>query len=99
MSVKAYLKYETYTNVYVNHVYQLPFPVVSICKRSLNRAGFNRSVELKKDIVFCAFLQKDCDYNNDWEYYEDSAYATCVRFNSGKSMNGSSVPMKYVTNR
>jgi hypothetical protein len=41
---------------------------------------------------------KKCDFENDFEYYEDIHYGTCLRFNSGKSMNGSLVLFKHVNN-
>ena len=70
--------------------------MVSICKRA---SPFNKSLDLKESIINCNFQANNCDYKNDFEYYEDSFYGTCVRFNSGKSMDGTTVPFKNVNNR
>ena len=52
-------------------------------------------------IVDCKFddQENECDYEKNFEYYEDSYYGTCLRFNSGRSMNQSLVPFKQVNNR
>ena len=100
-TVQDFLDYETVTKINIKHVDQLPFPIVSICKRLINnnKDGFNKSDGLEKVITHCEFERKLCNLSRDFEYYVDSFYGNCVRFNSGKAMNGSSIPMKYVTNR
>ena len=87
-SIQDYLKYETVTNIKIRQVNQLPLPVVSICKRTSNKNGFNKSVDLKQAIPDCKFQAINCDYENDFEYYEDFFFGTCVRYNSGRSLMG-----------
>ena len=98
-SISDYLCYKTVTNVYINNLNQQQFPVVSICNYKNSQddsSGLNLENIWAEDI---RYLQQKINITNDLEFYKDPSYGTCVRFNSGQNMNGSSVPFKYVNNR
>ena len=47
-------------------------------------------------IIDCNYGQASCNYTNDFEIYHDSLYGACLKFNSGKNMNGDMVDQKNV---
>ena len=96
MSINDYEKYPVVVSTQTVNVYELPFPVVSLC--SPNSPNTNSGIDLK-DIQKATFLNKEVDYQNDFESYSDPMFGQCLRFNSGQSMNQKSVPFKTVKNR
>ena len=63
---------------------------------SINKALLGN--RLNETIINCLFLSKTCDQYLDFEPYYDINHGNCFRFNSGKTMNGTSAPFKYVFN-
>ena len=63
---------------------------------SINRTLLGK--RLNETIINCIFLTKKCDLYSDFEPYYDINHGNCFRFNSGKTMNGTSAPFKYVFN-
>ena len=57
---------------------------------------FQLGFSLNNTIYSCLYNSKSCDLNQDFEQYYDINYGNCFRFNSGKSMNGSSTSPKYI---
>lgn len=93
-SICDYLNFDVITNVKIDYVNKLKFPMITICsvypqqpKNVLNM--------LNDTIISCTFNFIPCKIQNDFEFYNDSVYNFCFRFNSGKNMKGSSVETKY----
>ena len=80
------------TNVQVNHALELPFPLVSIC--NINGPVTVNNLQLS----FTKFLGKNIS-KDEFEPYQDSFFGACIRFNAGRSANGSSLPVKFVYGR
>ena len=51
--------------------------------------------DLKQVVISCKFNLVNCDLENDFEFFYDSNYLICFRYNSGKNANGKTVPSKY----
>ena len=83
-SINDYGNYDIVTNVKINYVQKLPFPVVSICHLGIDMAD-NLTNLLNNSLIECNFNKIDCNLENDFEYYEDSNYGKCLRFNSPKN--------------
>ena len=88
-SISSYLNYDVVTNIELDYVNKLQFPVISIC--------FNGKTNIKylnESVISCSFNIKSCELENDFELYKDPLY-NCFRFNSGRNMIGESVKKKY----
>ena len=88
--ISDYLKYETVTNLQINYVQELPFPIVSFCSKA--EEFENKTTETI--IADCLFRSVDCNIIKDIESYTDRYYGSCFRFNSGTS-----TPFKFVSMR
>ena len=88
-SISEYLKYDVVSNVKIEYVNRLEFPVVSVC-------NFNRweDVILNETIISCEFNSKECSIDGDFETYLDKNYVYCFRFNS-RNVNGSKIKYSY----
>ena len=90
-SITDYLNYDVVTNIEINYLNKIRFPIISICNINSNMLPAN----LNETIISCKFNFLDCDIYNDFEIYQDSYYSFCFRFNSGKNMNGTTIKAKY----
>ena len=87
-SISSYYERQVITNVKVNYAFTLPFPIVTICDK--NRKGISF-----KDFMYAEFLHKTL-VEYDFESFSYPSLGPCLRFNSGKSNNGSLIPLKHV---
>jgi hypothetical protein len=79
-SVMAFLEYDVVSNIHVNFVDKLAFPIVSVC--SLKRITGLKSIN--ELILNCTFGLMPCNMTEDFESFQDTQFGTCFRFNSGK---------------
>ena len=63
LTISDYLTWPVITNIKINHVQQLTFPIVTIC----NLNGFK---SLDNVIKSCSFSQKPCTREEDFEEVE-----------------------------
>ena len=88
-SISSYLSYPVVTYTQINNVYQQPFPVFSIC----NRVDFYDMTH--SHILTASFETLKLDILYEFESYTDTYYGGCLRFNSRRSYNGTTVTLKY----
>ena len=48
-------------------------------------------------MISCLFSLTECDLSKDFEYYYDTYYGNCYRYNSGRNMNGEATDRKQIT--
>jgi hypothetical protein len=80
----AYLSFTTSTNIDLVIDQPAIFPTVTICNTK------NQGLPLNK-ITYCQInYDSNCqnNLNKYFEYFNDSYYGQCLRFNSGKDLNG-----------
>ena len=82
-SVLDYLTWPVVTNIDVNHVQELIFPIVTIC--NLNQFS---SLITTNVVKYCTFRQTGVNISEGFEAILDPFYGQCLRFNNRKSMNG-----------
>ena len=60
--------------------------------------GNNKFLDLDPNNILtkCLYSTQDCNKTNDFEIYYDYQYGACLRYNSGKNMNGENVDQKKV---
>ena len=58
---------------------------------------FNLGKTLDDILISCAFNMRNCNKTNDFEYFIDSTYGNCIRFNSGYNIYNKSVELKKTT--
>ena len=76
-SISNYLTHEIVTNTQISNVFQLPFPVVSICNFNYDDIESN---PIEKSITNCGFNSLPCDFENDFELYKDPYYGKCNKY-------------------
>lgn len=86
-----YFNYETITKIDSINEHVSQFPTVSICNYN------NASFELNILSVFYNFEDLKNKWKQHFESFNDSRYGRCYRFNSGKNIQGKSIPIKNVT--
>ena len=90
-SIADYLSYDATSKIEIKYERLLKFPMVSLC----NLNPLLSKYDLKQVVISCKFNLVNCDLENDFEFYYDSNYLICFRYNSGKNANGKTVPSKY----
>ena len=86
----AYFEYEVVTKISIEYSRnKMIWPVINIC--SINTFTNN----ISDLVMYCYFNYNYCDLHNDFEYFNDSTHGNCIRYNSGRSMNGTRVAFKY----
>ncbi len=90
-SISDYLNYDVVTNIEINYVNKIQFPIISICKLGDDNRNF-----LNETLLTCNFNNKFCDLKNDFELYLDPMFDLCIRFNSGKNMLDEVADKKYI---
>jgi len=89
LNTLEYLNFDTTTSIYEIDEKQSEFPTISVCSTR------GKSLE----ITMLSFYFNNEKLLNDWqnhlEFYDDTSYGKCFRFNSGKNMLNQSVPIKY----
>ena len=93
-SISDYLNYDVITNIKIDYVNKLKFPMITICNTNIQKTK-NISNMLNDTIIYCNFNSFPCNIENDFEFYNDSTYNYCFRFNSGKNMRGFPVETKF----
>ena len=92
VSISTYFERKIVTNIQINRPFSLSFPIVSICDD--NRKGFSfKDLKMNSHFLFKTLEE------HDFESYSDSRHGNCLRFNSGISSNGTSIPFKSVNDR
>ncbi len=90
-----YFNYDVVTSIEIDYLTKITFPVISICNFDNNRFSRNASSSSPRQMIWsCAYNLKECDYDNDFEFYLDVNYGACFRYNSG--LNGSTSSMKFM---
>ena len=97
-SIVDYLNYDVVTNIDIKYMSRIKFPVVSICNFIDGRLSY-APTSLKDMIWLCIYNLNECEYAKDFEYYRDANLGACFRFNSGRALNGSSTPFKYMNGK
>lgn len=82
-----YLKYETNTIISIVNENRIEFPSISIC------AVPNFEASLRETILSVTFEQNGLNIEEYFDIFHDPIYNKCFRFNSGKNINGTSVPV------
>ena len=66
---------------------------------TVSKSRFDRrkmGQNLSEFILACSFAYFNCDLEQDFEYYYDSKYGNCYRYNSGRNMKGEPIAQKKV---
>ena len=87
-SISNYFTYPVVTNVYIHSLQQIIFPILTICNLNQFRA-------VENVVKYAAFSQKSLNVEEYIETVEDPLYGKCLRFNNGKSWNGTQAPYLY----
>lgn len=95
-SILEYLNYEVVTSIELIYEIQSEIPTISFCGNQTNFG--NKSI---RSVVTNCQIQGDVrcrvEPENFFEEYIDETYDNCFRFNSGKNMNKSNIPIINVT--
>jgi hypothetical protein len=86
-SISSYLNYDVVTNIEIDYVNKIQFPVISICFNGKTNVKY-----LNESLISCSFNFKNCDQEND---FQTDSVSNCIRFNSGRNMLEKPVPKKY----
>jgi hypothetical protein len=89
-SISNYFNFDVVTNIQLDYVNRIKFPIISICL-----IGLEQSINLNTELLSCKFQNYDCSLQNDFELFQDSFHGICLRFNSGKNMMGKTLETKY----
>ena len=99
VSISGYFEYKVVTNIQVNHVFSLPFPIVSICDKKgiIDQEEMNDNGGISFENLKCVeFSNTQIQTNHDFEHQNDPLYGKCIQFNSGISNNGSFIQFKHI---
>lgn len=86
-SILDYLKYDVVTKINTYNEKTVEFPAISICSRT-NFDNFK--------LLRCYFNFQECSLSNI-NYFQDSLYGTCIRFNSGYDIYGNKTNILHAT--
>jgi hypothetical protein len=91
LNIKDYLKYDTTTSIYEINEHEAEFLTISFCNSNSIR---NYLTDFKLDSAYFNNEQIYWEWIDHFENYTDLIYDECYRFNSGKDMQGKSIPIK-----
>ena len=91
-SILEYSEWPVVTNIKIKHLTKVLFPIVTNCNPNMYKSN-------SKMVIDCTFNWLKCSHEDDFEEITDPIYGKCFRFNSGRSMNGSQIPLKYISGK
>jgi len=92
--ISQFLQYEVVTVIKKNYEQPVEFPAVTFCSYLLKYFDEKNLTDLIIQTDFNSDLSINSKLNDHFEQFQSIHYGRCFRFNSGKSLEGKSIPIK-----
>ena len=95
--ISGFLDYEVVTVFRKNYEQPVEFPTVTFCSYLLNYFDRKNLTQLIIQTDINYDLSMNFSLNDHFEQFQSTHYGKCFRFNSGKNLDGISIPIKNST--